>query len=94
MSKDEKKDFDYDHSYTAFYFLLLMITMAILCSIFFIAICCARDSLKKAIDVIDASADFIAHNKCVISIPNVHYLFTIIFTVIWLGAIICVFSLN
>jgi len=30
---------------------------------------CAKDSLQRAIDVIDAAADYIAHNKTVILVP-------------------------
>jgi hypothetical protein len=38
-----------------------------------IGICCAKESLQRAIDVIDASADYVAHNKRVIIVPNLHY---------------------
>ena len=68
--------------------------MTLLCCLFFCAVCCARDSLRRAIDVIDASADYIAHNKRVILVPILHYLITIIVTVVWLGAFVCVASLN
>lgn len=75
-------------------FTILLIVMALLCCCFFCATVCAKDSLQRAIDVIDASADYIAHNKRVILVPNLHYLFTLIVTVIWLGAFLCVVSLN
>lgn len=67
---------------------------ALLCCCFFCAVCCAKDSLQRAIDVIDAAADYIAHNKTVILVPNLHYFFMIIFSIIWLGAFLCVVSLN
>lgn len=47
-----------------------------------------------AIDVIDASADFIARNKRVIAVPVLHFFLTIIAVVLWFGAYICVASLN
>lgn len=75
-------------------FTIVLIVMALLCCCFFCATVCAKDSLQRAIDVIDASADYIAHNKRVILVPNLHYLFLLIFTAIWLGAFLCVVSLN
>jgi len=71
-----------------------MITMAIICCCTFTCLICARDSLGRAIDTIDASADFIARNKCIILVPNFHYILIILFTVVWLGAFLCVVSLN
>lgn len=57
-------------------------------------ICCFRKDLQRAIDVIDASADFIAQNKRVIFVPNLHFFITLIVTIIWYGAFLCVISLN
>jgi choline transporter-like protein 2/4/5 len=94
MDEANKQVFDDKESWTAFYFLLLMIAMVTFCCCFFSAIWCAKDSLKRAIDVIDASADFIARNKCVILIPNFHYFLVICFAVVWIGAFLCVVSLN
>ena len=70
------------------------IVMGILCFCFTCAVVCGKDSLQRAIDVIDASADFIAHNKRVILVPNLHFIFTLVFSVVWLGAFLCVVSLN
>lgn len=70
------------------------IVMGILCMCFSCAVICGRDSLKRAIDVIDASADYIAHNKRVILVPNLHFIFTLVFSIIWAGAFMCVVSLN
>lgn len=94
MDDAAKKAFDDKESWTAFYYLILLIVIAMICCCFFTALMCARDSLKRAIDVIDASADFIASNKSIILIPNFHYILLIIFSVIWLGAFLCVVSLN
>lgn len=74
--------------------LCLMVLMGVLCLVFACMIICGRESLQRAIDVIDASADYIAHNKRVILVPNLHFLFTLIFSIVWLGAFLCVASLN
>jgi len=50
--------------------------------------------LARAIDVIDASADYIAHNKRVIAVPNVHFIITLIVVIMWFMAMLCVASLN
>jgi len=72
----------------------LMITFGTLFFCFTCAVFCGRDSLRRAIDVIDASADYIANNKRVILVPNLHFIFTLIFSIIWVGAFMCVVSLN
>jgi len=72
----------------------LLVVMGILCMTFACMVICGRDSLQRAIDVIDASADYIAHNKRVILVPNLHFLFTLVFSIVWLGAFLCVVSLN
>jgi len=47
-----------------------------------------------AVDVIDASADFVAGTKRVIVVPNFHFVLQIIVFLVWLGATVCVISLN
>lgn len=76
--------------------ILGVITFFIACSCccFCVSTVCLRDSLQKAIDVIDASADYIAGNKRVILVPNFHYILMIAFSIVWLGAFLCVVSLN
>jgi len=54
----------------------------------------ARDSLKKAIDVIDAAADFLADTKRVILVSVLHFFLNVIVLVVWLAAFLCVLSLN
>lgn len=72
----------------------MMVGAGILALVFFCLLCCFKDSLRTAIDVIDASADYIAHNKRVILVPNLHFLFTIIVVILWLVAFLYVISLN
>jgi len=63
----------------------------------FIFACCiwwGKKSLKLAIDVIDAAADFTAGNKRVIIVPLVYFGFAICWVVIWLLSFLCVIGLN
>lgn len=73
--------------------MLLVITSALALA-FLCLIYCGKKSLQTAIDVIDASADYIAHNKRVILVPNLHFIFMIIVVIVWLGGFLCVCSLN
>jgi len=47
-----------------------------------------------AIDVIDASADFVAGTKRVILVPNFHFVLQVVVFLVWLGSMVCVLSLN
>jgi hypothetical protein len=68
MSEEDKKTFNDENSGPAFY-LMMMILFGVLSIVFLCMIWCGKKSLQRAIDVIDASADFIAHNKRVIVVP-------------------------
>jgi len=61
---------------------------------FFCCICCAYESLKFAIDVIDASADFLAGTKRIILVPALYFFLTIVSIFVWAGCLACVVSLN
>ena len=50
--------------------------------------------MKLAIDVIDASADFMYSNMRIIMVPILHFIITLIFLIIWIGAVGCVISMN
>lgn len=82
MSDEEKKELEKGPTM----YLALMIVVGVLALIFLCMIVCGRKSLQTAIDVIDASADYVAHNKRVILVPNLHFLFTVIVVCIWLYA--------
>lgn len=71
-----------------------MIGSSIFAFVFLCLLCCFKDSLRTAIDVIDASADYVAENKRVILVPNIHFLLTVIVVVLWLIAFLYVVSLN
>ena len=94
MEPAQQETFDKTYGTEPMKMMGAMGVLGLLCLCFACAVICGRDSLQRAIDVIDASADYIAHNKRVILVPNVHFLFTFIFTIVWLGAFLCVISLN
>lgn len=75
-------------------YLVLMIVMSILAFLFLCAIWCGKKSLQTAIDVIDASADFVNNNLRVVVVPNIHFLLTIIVVCVWLYAFLHVCALN
>lgn len=50
--------------------------------------------MKLAIDVIDASADFLACTKRVIFVPIFHFILSIFLFALWVGAFGCVVSMN
>ena len=47
-----------------------------------------------AIDVIDASADFLAKTKRILVVPGFFFLLQVITVSIWIGAMLCVISMN
>lgn len=71
-----------------------MIVVAILAVGFLFCVICGFRSLKLAIDVIDASADFLACTKRVIFVPIIHFLISILLFSLWVGAFGCVVSMN
>uniref|UniRef100_A0A7S3N2V9 Choline transporter-like protein n=1 Tax=Strombidium inclinatum TaxID=197538 RepID=A0A7S3N2V9_9SPIT len=70
------------------------IFFAIAALIFFCLICCGFRSLKLAIDVIDASADFLAGTKRIILVPIFYFFLTLIVVLIWSGGMAAVVSMN
>lgn len=77
-------------------FLLMtgFIVFLILDLIFLCMTCCYWDSLNQAIDVIDASADFVNGNYKVMVVPTCHLLLQILFFIFWVVGMTCVCSLN
>jgi choline transporter-like protein 2/4/5 len=70
------------------------IVMGLIACCFLCCVVCGRKHLALAIDVIDASADFTAENKRVIFVPIVYFFISLIFLIIWIGAMATVASLN
>jgi hypothetical protein len=66
-----------------------LITVGFLCCLF-----CKYDSLKTAIDCIDAAADFLAGTKKIIAVPGLFFLLSIISVLIWIGSMMAVLSMG
>lgn len=71
-----------------------MITFGILALLFLCSIFFGYKSLKLAIDVIDASADFLNKTRRIILVPILYFFVTLIIISLWLVALICVLSMN
>ena len=55
---------------------------------------CFFQHLAFAIDVIDASADFLASTKRIIFVPALYFILSIVAILIWAGCFVCVVALN
>lgn len=71
-----------------------MIIFGILAFFFACSVFCGWRSLKLAIDVIDASADFLFKTKRVVVVPIIYFVVTLIVVFVWLGMFFCVISMN
>ena len=61
---------------------------------FICCIVCGYKSLKLAINVIDASADFLDKTKRIVLVPLLYFFLTLIVVFAWFGALMCVLSVN
>ena len=75
-------------------FLVGVICFGILAFLFACCVYCGFQSLKMAIDVIDAAADFLAKTKRIIAVPILYFFLTLIVILIWASAMVAVASLN
>jgi hypothetical protein len=71
-----------------------MVVAGIFASGFLCCIMCGYSSLKTAIDVIDASADFLAKTKKIILVPFVFFLLQLISVSCWVPSMAYVISMN
>lgn len=71
-----------------------LVTLAILSVCFGCCVFCGYKSLKLAIDVIDASADFLAKTKRIILVPILYFFLTVVVVVIWFVCLMLVLSMN
>lgn len=62
--------------------------------LFLVAVCCGYKSLKIAIDVIDASADFLACTKRIIWVPIFYFLLTIVVISMWIPSMIAILTMG
>jgi len=70
----------------------LVFTLIALC--YMCCICCCQTSLKRAIDVIDASADFMRSTKRLLLVPLIFFAMNMMFFPVWLTSIAHVASWN
>jgi len=76
------------------YLLYGIIGFSLIAAIFLCCIIVGFKSLKLAIDVIDASADFLNKTKRVILVPIFYFFVTLLVVFLWLASFICVISMN
>ena len=74
--------------------MIACVVLGLLAVCFLLCMLCEYDALKIAIDVIDASADFLVETKRIIFVPVVHFFLEIAFILIWVWAFTYVLSLN
>jgi len=75
-------------------FLAASIVFAILALIFGIMVCCGYNSLKTAIDVVDASADFLAKTKRILFVPILYFLLNVLAVFAWVVIVACFNSMG
>lgn len=76
------------------YLLIGLGIVGTLCLAFCCCIACNFDSLRKAIDVIDAAADFLAGTKRIILVPGFFFLCSLFAISVWMPCMACVLSMN
>lgn len=76
------------------YIITAAIVLLVMGLLFMIAVCCFRDSLSIAIDIIDASADFLDNTKKIIGVPVIFFFIQIMCVIVWLLCIACINSMG
>ena len=76
------------------YYLAGVVATGILSVSFCCCITLGFKSLKLAIDVIDAAADFLATTKRVMLVPIMFFFLTLILILVWMSAFACICSMN
>lgn len=74
-----------------------MIGFVVSITLSFLYTCCVWcywGDLKTAIDVVDASSDFLADTYRIVLTPVIHFIVQFIVVFVWLGAMVCVISMN
>lgn len=82
------------HESRATTYLWATIGTGILACCFATCLCCTCSYIKTALNVVDAAADFIMLTKRILFVPLIYFIITILAVAIWLGAYLCVISLN
>lgn len=76
------------------YAMFAVVGFSIAACLFATCVCCGFRSLKLAIDVIDASADFLAGTKRIILVPILYFFVSVIIFIGWVYAFLNVASMN
>ena len=71
-----------------------LVTGGLFSTCFLCCICCKKDDLAVAIDVIDASADYMNGAKRILFVIFFHFFLGLLVVVVWMIAMLCVSSLN
>lgn len=66
------------------------LVFAIASSIYLCMLCFGYDQLKTAIDVLDASADFLAKTKRILIVPTIYMFVQIIFVLLFFYALLAI----
>jgi len=94
LTAQEKLDMQAQFDSDQMWMMVGLVVLGILAFGFLCCIVVGFKSLKLAIDVIDASADFLWETKRIIAVPIFYFFVTLIFFVVWFGALGCVISMN
>jgi len=60
---------------------------------FSLCLCCGWNSIKLAVNVVDAAADFIMSTKRILIIPFIYFLIQIVVMITWFFGFMCVMSM-
>lgn len=79
---------------SATWYMVFFVALCILLVCFSTCLCCLWSSLQTAVNVIDASSDFLRDTFRVAIVPVVHFFIGVIVFFLWLGCFFCVLSMN
>lgn len=68
--------------------------LGVLAVIFAILVCCGFNSLRTAINVVDASADFLRKTKRIIFVPIMYFLVNVLVVFAWVAVVACFNSMG
>ena len=75
-------------------FVVVAIVSSLCTLVYFLMLCLGYRQLKTAIDVIDASADFLRDTLRIIGLSVVFFLIQMVFFFLWMFALVCVMSMG
>lgn len=78
----------------ATFYIMGAIGFSVLCCCFAGCLWCCYSSIKKAIDVIDASADFVMCTKRILLVPFIYFLMSMLVVIAWFVGYLMVMSIN